>query len=275
MTTDKDFKRVVRARMQKTGESYTAARAAVSRKAAPARRPAARPPISAPRASRTAGTATPAGAAAPDGPVPVDFARRAGMSDEAVAARTGCTWEKWVWVLDRAKAHTWSHTEIARFVRETYRLSGWWAQTVTVGYERIRGLRDTGQRREGPHAGRYSVSRSRTYPVPVDVLFAAMHDPRRRARWTGATGITVRTTTPNRSIRLRWNDHTPVHFWFTAKGPSRASVSVQHEGFATRAEADAARAAWGERLDALRAMLADRARQAGPDRRAIRVRSLA
>ena len=29
MTTQKDFKRVVRARMQKTGESYTAARAHV------------------------------------------------------------------------------------------------------------------------------------------------------------------------------------------------------------------------------------------------------
>ncbi len=261
MTTDKDFKRVVRARMQKTGESYTAARSAVSRKPAPTGRATARVTVPTPAAASTNGAARDAApATAPDGPAPAELARLAGMSDEAVAARTGCTWEKWVWALDRARAHTWSHTEIARFVRETYRIPGWWAQTVTVGYERIRGLRDVGQRREGPQAGRYEASKSRTFPVAVEVLYAAMHDARRRARWTGTTGITMRTTIANRSIRLRWSDGTPVQFWFTAKGPTKASVSVQHEGFASRAEADAAKVAWGQRLDALGALLANRPR---------------
>lgn len=260
MTTDKDFKRVVRARMQKTGESYTAARAIVSRKAPPV--------VTAPRSTRNtpqapSPTATPATAhgspfegVAAASPAPADFARLAGMSDDAVKAKTGCGWDKWVWALDRAKASTWSHTEIARYVHETYKVTGWWAQAVTVGYERIRGLREKGQRREGAQAGRYEASKSRTYPVSVETLFDAMHDPRRRRRWLGAKGVTVRTTIANRSIRLRWTDGSPVQFWFTAKGASKASVSVQHEGFATREDADAARVAWGERLDALGKLLA-------------------
>jgi hypothetical protein len=254
MTTDKDFKRVVRARMQKTGESYTTARAAVSRKAPPAR-----------HASTTANGRTPPtrvaeAPASTTAPAPTDYAALAGMSDEALAAKTGCTWEKWVWALDHSRAHTWSHTEIARWVRETYKIPGWWAQTVTVGYERIRGLRDKGQRREGPQAGRYEASKSRTYPVPVETLYSVMHDSRKRARWMGVTGITVRTATANRSIRMRWTDGAPVQFWFTAKGPSKASVSVQHEGFSTRQDADAAKLAWSERLDALGAVLAGAAR---------------
>jgi len=255
MTTDKDFKRVVRARMQKTGESYTAARAVVSRKTPPASRTGGGGRGAAAGAASDGTPAATAPAATDGAPAPADFARLAGMRDEALAAKTGCTWEKWVWALDRAKAYTWSHTEIARFVRETYRIPGWWAQTVTVGYERIRGLREKGQRREGPQAGRYEASRSRTYPVAVETLYAVMSNPRRRARWLGATGITVRTTTPNRSIRLRWNDGSPVHLWFTAKGAAKCSVSVQHEGFATRAAADAAKVAWGARLDALATLL--------------------
>ena len=42
-----------------------------------------------------------------------------------------------------------SHTEIAAMVNKTWKVDGWWSQTVTVGYERIKGLRARGQRRDG------------------------------------------------------------------------------------------------------------------------------
>ena len=108
MTTDKDFKRLVRGRMQKTGEAYTAARAQLR-----TQKPAAR------------STAAPA---------PIDYAKLAGRSDAILKTRTGCTWERWVKALDGVEAHTWTHTEIARHVHEKYKIPGWWAQTVTVGY---------------------------------------------------------------------------------------------------------------------------------------------
>jgi hypothetical protein len=135
MTTHKDFKRLVRARMRKTGESYTAARAQLLSKkaqatvrssAGPAVRVSARPPVR-----------------------PSDYAKLGGKTDAILKARTGCTWERWVKALDHVKADTWTHREIASYIVKTYKIPGWWAQSVTVGYERIKGLRAVGQRPAG------------------------------------------------------------------------------------------------------------------------------
>lgn len=225
MTTNKDFKRLVRGRMQKTGESYTSARANLLKKT-------------------TAGTAETAAK-------PADYARLAGMPDEKVKAKTGCTWEKWVWALDRVKAHQWPHREIARYVHEKYKVDGWWAQTVTVGYERLRGLRERGQRR----SGHYEVNKSRTLPVGVSRLFRAFSQPRLRSQWLPDVALAVRGATPNKYIRITWEDGTSVLGGFTPKGRSKARVAVAHVKLPTREAADRMKRYWTERLDALAAML--------------------
>lgn len=215
MTANKDFKRLVRARMQKTGESYTAARAHFA-------------------------TTRPT-------PPRIDYARLAGRSDEILKQRTGCTWERWVKALDRVRAHEWSHRDIARYVRKQYRIDGWWAQTVTVGYERIKGLRAIGQRR----SGLWEASKGRTFAVPVDRLFRAFHDPRQRSRWLPGVTPTVRTAMPGKSIRMGWPDGTRVVVGFVAKGPSKSQVAIQHEKLADQAAVARAKTYWAERLDAL------------------------
>ena len=63
-------------------------------------------------------------------------------------------------------ADTWSHREIAAYVRNTFKVPDWWCQTVTVGYERIKGLRAIGQWRDGT----YEASKSKVIPVPVSRL---------------------------------------------------------------------------------------------------------
>jgi len=80
-----------------------------------------------------------------------------------VKASTGCTWERWVKALDRVAAHTWPHRRIARYVHEKYKIPGWWAQTVTVGYERIKGLRAIGQRRDGA----FEATKSKVFAVTL------------------------------------------------------------------------------------------------------------
>src|SRR5574338_1005744 len=143
MTTNRDFKRLVRGRMQKTGESYTAARAQLLRQ---------------PVTRSTGAAAVESPVALP--PASSDYATIAGMSDLALKPKTGCDWNRWVYALDRVKAHAWSHAEIARHVRTRYKTSPWWSQTVTVGYERIKGLRVRGQRLDGS----FEASKSRTLP---------------------------------------------------------------------------------------------------------------
>jgi uncharacterized protein YndB with AHSA1/START domain len=175
----------------------------------------------------------------------------AGMSDEAVKAKTGCSWERWVWALDHVKAHQWPHGAIAEYVYDKYRIDGWWAQMVTVGYERIRGLREKGQQRSGA----YEATKSRTVPVSLSRLFRAFSQPRLRSQWLPNVTLTVRKATPNKSIRMTWEDGTSVEGWFTAKQRSKAQVQVQHRKLPDRQAASRMRQFWSERLDALEGLL--------------------
>ncbi len=231
MPTQKDFKRLVRARMQKTGESYTAARAALLAKA----------------------SSPPSKSNVPKAVVPqARWAQLAGMSDAAVQAKTDRTWAQWVATLDAAEAWRWTHRDIAKHVGATYaEVSPWWAQTITVGYERIRGLRDVGQRR----GGSYDANKSRTYPVDVSTLYRMFADARRRRRWLTEGFVKIRTSRVDTSMRVDWDDDTRVMLTFVAKGPNKSTVSIQHRGLADKAAATQAKAAWQGRLDTLRAML--------------------
>ena len=222
MTTQRDFKRVVRSRMQKTGESYTAARAQLLRRSAsPLLQPSIRPR-----------TATKAAAAAPD------FAALSGMTDAAIKKGTGCGWASWVHALDHAGAHQWPHRAIAQYVREKYDTPSWWTQSVAVGYERIKGLREKGQQR----GGEYRTTRSKTFDVPLGRLYTAF----RREKFT------VRTATKNKSMRITWPDGTSVAVGFLAKGRSKSMVAVEHSKLESRAAAEKMKAMWGERLDTLK-----------------------
>jgi hypothetical protein len=226
MPTNKDFKRLVRGRMQKTGESYTSARAHLRKQ-------------------------EPTAALAP-APAPADYARLAGRSDAILKEKTGCTWERWVKALDRAKAHTWPHREIAKYVVETYKVPGWWAQTVTVGYERIKGLRAVGQRRDGS----FEANKSKTLPVPLSRLYGAFHDARMRARWLPEVDLRVRTATRGKSMRITWPDRTLVVVGFEARGSAKSMVAIQHGKLPDQASATRVKRYWAERLGALEEVLA-------------------
>jgi hypothetical protein len=230
MPAHKDFKRLVRGRMQKTGESYTTARAQLRKQ-------------------------KPTSAVAP-APLPADYARLAGRSDAILKERTGCTWERWVQALDRAKAHTWSHREIAKYVIEKYKVPGWWAQTVTVGYERIKGLRAVGQRRDGS----FEANKSKTFPVPLARLYRAFHDARLRSRWLPGVDLTIRTATRPKSMRITWPDRTLVVVGFEGKGPRKSLVAIQHGKLPDKAATTRVKEYWAERLGALEEVLAVRSR---------------
>jgi hypothetical protein len=223
MTRQKDLKQLVRARMKKTGEAYTTARAQILRKP---------------------GTkAAPAQAVAQ----PIDYAALAGMADESIKAKTGRTWEQWTRELDKHKAFELAHGEIAVLVKAEYDTADWWTQTVTVGYERIKGLRARGQRRDGT----YEASKSRTFNVPVEVLFNAWADANKRRRWLDEPGVKVRTATAPKSIRLGWSDGSIIAVGFMSKGKDKSSVAVQHAKLSSRSVAEELKKYWAERLDEL------------------------
>jgi hypothetical protein len=233
MPRDKDLKRLVRARMQKTGEAYTAARTQVLRKRAAktTRRTGAVPRL----------TSTPK-------PAAIDYAELAGMKDAVIADKTGRTWKEWAETLDGHRAHEMAHRDIAVLVSKEYGVADWWTQTVTVGYERIKGLRARGQRRDGS----FEANKSRTFSVPVKRLFDTCADADVRRRWlTGVTGVKLRTATSPKSVRLGWPDGSIVVLGFESKSASKSLVAVQHTKLPDKETANRFKQYWSERFDAL------------------------
>src|SRR6185503_6604796 len=98
MPANKDLKRLVRARMTKTGEAYTAARAQIMKK---------------PRAHAASDAAAVSSPSTAPAPKPNEFAALAGIRDAALKEKTGCTWERWVYALDALGAARMSHRDIA------------------------------------------------------------------------------------------------------------------------------------------------------------------
>jgi hypothetical protein len=242
MTRDKAQKRAIRERMAKTGERYTTARHfhldlhndRQSESAVPA----------------VAGNEATMFAVQDQAALPPRVAEP-GMSDESVLRGTGKTWDEWFVLLDGWEAARREHPEIARHLHDAHGIDGWWAQTVTVGYERARGMRAVHERPDG-----FSVNASKTFPVPVEQLFAAFVDDAMRDRWLGPGELRLRTNQPNRSARfdVLAND-TRLAAWFTAKGPEKSSVQLQHERLPTADEIDGWRAHWKASLTRLAGVL--------------------
>lgn len=136
------------------------------------------------------------------------------MSDEAMRAATGRDREGWLALLDGGDAPERSHGEIGAWLAAEHGVDGWWTQTITVEFERAPGLRPP----RGGHDGLFTVNVSKTVPVPVERLYAAVVDPGLREGWLPGGALRERTARPSRSARFDWQG-----------GPTRVIV-----GFARR-----------------------------------------
>jgi uncharacterized protein YndB with AHSA1/START domain len=174
-----------------------------------------------------------------------------GIFDARVEEKTGRTPAAWFQMIDKAGGAKLTHTEIARLLWEKHKLEGWWAQMVTVAYERARGRRVVNQR-----PGGFEFTASRTVDVPLEDLYHAWNDAALRRRWLGSAEITVRKANKNRSMRITWDtDGTNLDVGFYAKGDAKSQVAAQHGKLADAKAAAKMKAYWTERLDELKRML--------------------
>ena len=216
MTAQKSFKRLVRTRMEKTGESYTAARLRLL---------------------------------AGDEPQRVSLA----TSDEVIRERTGRGWEEWFDLLDEAGAAEMSHREMARWLaaEQGNDLLAWNVQAVVGSYERARRGRQVGEHEDG-----FTVTASKTVAVPIERLYAAFVDADQRARWLPDAELRERTTIEPRSARFDYGDGgSRVHVALTAKGEEKTTAALTHERLPDGKEAERMKAFWRERVAGLKEVL--------------------
>jgi len=213
MTAQESFKRRIRARMAKTGERYGAARRAL---------------IS--QAIRTDGRA---------------WVSQPETSDEAVRAATGCGWDEWCATIDDHPVRERGHTAIAAHVRDLG-IDAWWAQSVTVGYERIRGLRLPYQN----HDGTFTASRTKTITVDAATLRAVLLDDTERAVLFPAFETGLRSRPASKNVRLSIGA-SMVEIALAPAAGERTKVTVAHSRLATADEVTIWKQFWTDWIDNL------------------------
>jgi uncharacterized protein YndB with AHSA1/START domain len=219
MTRQRSFKNLVRARMAKTGESYTAARAKLL---------AAEPVTS-----------------NDDAPLVT--------SDDAIRERTGRGWERWFDLLDSWGAIDKPHRDIARFVAAELGIDplAWNAQAITTSYERARRGRQVGERSDG-----FGASVTRTVAVSPARLYDAMVDDALRQHWLPGAKLTKRTATRPERARFDWDGGpSRVHVIITPKDGGKSRIALDHVRLTDADEVVAMRSWWRERLSHLKTWL--------------------
>ena len=247
MTRAAALKKIIRTRAAKTGERYTTARRHVLNELQQ-QSASLRDKARAPRPVTTT-------------------ASRGSVSDATAIEKTGHGLSHWFDVLDRFGAVEKGHTAAARHLFDTHHVPGWYAQGITVAYERARGVRALNQRGDGA----YEVSISKVVAgSAVDVIKAFSKTVRRR--WmTGvdanlsnalATALDSRASKgfilrPDGQGRFRYKwDGTTVQFYLLPKTGDKASVVVTNTQLPRAAMVDERRSQWRAALKALADRLA-------------------
>jgi uncharacterized protein YndB with AHSA1/START domain len=167
------------------------------------------------------------------------------IRDEAVEWATGRGWGAWFSVLDAWGAKTKTHREIAKHLGAVEGISPWWAQMITVRYERDRGMRAVGER-----PGGFELSRQRTVNASAREAFAAFTDASHLSKWfTTRARVDLRAggkysngdgdrgefllVEPPKRVKFTWDNpqHCPgtlVEVTFETRGRGKSVVRLTH-----------------------------------------------
>jgi hypothetical protein len=209
MTTQEAFKRRIRARMAKTGERYVAARRALLTE--------------------------------PDG-----WVSRPDTADDAIREATGRGWDEWRAVIDAWPGHDRGHTAVARWLVDEHGVPGWWAQNVTVGWERITGRRLPNQRTDGT----FNANRTRTVTVDRDALRALLLDDEGRDDLFPGLEVTLRSKPTAKALRFGVGPGVAI-IALDPLADGRTTISVAHEKLPAAEDVEVWKAYWGDWLEAV------------------------
>ncbi len=179
----------------------------------------------------------------------------AGVPDDNLRRATGTDWAGWL-----ARIGAWggadrTHAEIAAWVGPQVQNDEgkalWWAQAITVGYERLIGRRLVGQ----TCTGTWAASKSVTVTGDLDTVRTFLHDSTRFPEWAPA-GLELRPTTSKSSVRYTTAEGNTAAIWLTAKPGPRCTVGLQVDGLPSAEARDATKAVWAVHLNLLKTCLA-------------------
>lgn len=150
-------------------------------------------------------------------------------SEAAVIKATAKSWDEWFALLEQDKASQLSHKDIALSLVNKYGTSEWWAQSITVEYERFIGRREVGQSCEGD----FQAGASKTVSGTIDTVLNAWGDFTADAKEVNKTAYaeapTISKTEKWRYWRVLLTDDSKVNINITQKAQGKVHISVNHE----------------------------------------------
>lgn len=197
------------------------------------------------------------------------FNKIGGVSTQSVHKCTGKHWDEWVAALDKAGARDWTHKEIVAHLAKKHRLSLWWRQGVTTGYEIAIGRREPGQNQKG----HYQMTVTRSFLVSAARAWRALLLPAAQNIWLMPTvpeklkvghvfetvdGFygEVRTIKVGRAIRFKWlhpdwTRPTTVQLYVVPRSKDKCILVIDHGGIKDAKTRLELRERWRPAIDAL------------------------
>ncbi|MBX3022892.1 MAG: hypothetical protein KF799_14555 [Bdellovibrionales bacterium] len=191
------------------------------------------------------------------------------VSTASVHKGTGRGWDEWVRLLNKAGAKNWTHQETVAFLKKKYKLTPWWQQGVTVGFEIAVGRRQEGQNLKGE----FGVMASRTFPLGVKALWKFVTSDRGIALWLKPMGDfelkpkqqfeveggifgEVRTMKTFERARLTWREEewaraTVLNLMFLPRTESKSILVFQHDRLFSARQREEMRSYWKARIEEL------------------------
>ncbi len=165
------------------------------------------------------------------------------ISDKTIEKATGIAWPVWLERLEKAGARELSHKEIAAVLVSQFEVGGWWAQSLTVRYERDIGRRQVNQN----NRGEFSTSLTKTIPMSMDDAFywwLSVAQARSEFNGVGIVSSSTTETEKWRYYRAALLDGSRVVIGVYAKTPTKAGFGLQHEKLVSADHADTWRSYW-------------------------------
>ena len=170
-----------------------------------------------------------------------DWVSQPEVESQRVVDATGRGWDEWCDIVDDWPGHEQGHAAVAAWLESEHGVSAWWAQTITIGWERITGRRLPGEMPDGT----FTANRSKTVVVDHAELRENLLDGDGREKLFPGRSTELRSKPSAKAIRIGFAD-TVATISLTSKGDGRVAVSVQHAKLAAPADIDLWKIYWDE-----------------------------
>ncbi len=192
------------------------------------------------------------------------------IHDETYKQKTGKSLMEWVEELNSHQAVDWTHKQVVAHLISQHKLDDWWAQMITVEYEKHHGKRTLGQTQD---AG-FEIGAQRTFPVDATELWELLMSPEGSVLWLGdslaiplekgqtfsATGndYEIRSLSDGEKLRLRKtssdNTVSTIQLYVTPK-KDKSTLLIHHEKLQDESMRATMKTHWHNVLDKLQSYI--------------------